>query len=101
MNLFELAIADVKNASKFEFIARIKHFGGIAYWSQLACTKIFNSLNCYRCNVIVKMFTVEDKIFKVLYSVIILKYSYFIITVSKLFFSFIYFQIARVAFLLF
>ena len=47
------------------------------------------------------MFTVEDKIFKVLYSVIILKYSYFIITVSKLFFSFIYFQIARVAFLLF
>ena len=34
----------------------------------------------HRC----KMFTVEDKIFKFLYYIVITKYSYFIITISRL-----------------
>ena len=47
------------------------------------------------------MFTVEDKIFYVLYHIVIAKYSYFIITTSVSNYSFIYSWIARIIFLWF
>ena len=47
------------------------------------------------------MFSVEDEIFWVLYYIVITKYSYFIIIMSKLIYSFIYSWIACIVFVLF
>ena len=47
-------------------MVRTKLWGGVPNWL-IACTKIFNAPNYYRC----KMFTVEVKIFSVLYYTVV------------------------------
>ena len=47
--------------------------------------KIFNALNYHHC----KVFTIENKIFEVIYYIVIIKYSYFIMFMCDLIYLFL------------